>query len=233
MRIRRPYDSEGRAHGRIIQTHKSRAIPGQEIAIQIRLDEKGRFHAKYLEEWHTADRLPDLEAALDKAVKAGGPTTWSYFIHVVAEDDSNNFHRGGFGRGRASLTLHYRVIRLSNPITGKLASRYDADEEKTYRLVGDVRVQEDGSLVDDKDRPARFQERDAGQLVPFTLERWKALEAIAEAVLETGRRLAQVLASGPGSAFLDAVSDEEQVMLSLPALPMLAAPEAPKRGRAR
>jgi hypothetical protein len=231
MKTRRPYDYEGRDHGRIIQTHKSRAIPGQEIAIQIRLDDKGRFHAKYLDAWYTADHLTKIIETIEGAVKSGGPTSWSYFIQVTASDDSENFYRGSYGRGRAALNLHYRVIRLSNVISGLVQERYGEAKDGTYRLEGEVEVSKDGTLKDDPGRPSRFQERDAGELVPFTLERWRALESIAEALRETGRRLAQVLASGPGAAFLDGVSGAGPALLA--AVPVVAPPPEKKRKAGR
>lgn len=124
------------------------------------------------------------------------------------------------------------MVKLSNVIqpTGKAyRGAFGDDAVEPYRLRKNVIVDgKDGSLNDD-DGQSKMIEREERTLIPYTRERWAALEAIAAAARELGRRMAEMLNGAKAVTFLDDRALPQ--LLALPAVPeVVPAKKAKKAG---
>lgn len=218
-------DSDRRRKGKKIGQHHSNACPGVVNTFDIRLTAKDRFAAEYLGEWYEATTIPELKTMLDEQVKKQGPQTWEYFIQIDDVDFEKAEDRQAYwnSRERIRIQVDYRVIKLSNVITptGHRLHRLN-NEVAPYRLSRAVYMDKDGMRDEvDGDRRASVEDLAERTLIPFTPERWAALEGIAAAARELGRRMAEMLNGAKAAAFLD-----DRALPSLLALP--AVPEVVK-----
>lgn len=223
-----------RQKGKKFAQHRSTACEGVVNVFDIRLTDKDRVTAEFLGTWYEEETIAALKLVLDAEVRKQGPTTWDYFLEVDDIDFEETADRPRYwnSRERIRVQLDYRVVKLSNVITptGREPFRGSyRDEVEPYRLMVPVYV-EDGELRDatDDQRKVSAGERLGKTLLPYTKERWEAMEAIAAAARELGRRLAQAL-NGDGdkvAVFLDDPS--RRALLSLPAAPEVIPPRKKK-----
>lgn len=225
-------ERDARRKGKKIAQHHSDACEGVINTFDIRLTDKDRFTAEYLGEWYEAETIPALKVLLDDEVRKLGPTSWSYFIEVDDVDfekPADQHHYYG-SRDKIRIEVDYRVIKLSNVInpTGKSFKGAYENRAEPYRLLKHVDVYKDGTLTDSQDqRKAPASERLGKTLVPYTPERWAALEGIAAAARELGRRMAQMLNGEKAVAFLD---DQARLqVLALPPAPPPPVADKPKK----
>jgi hypothetical protein len=177
-----------RKHGKKVQTHDSRAIPGQSILVDIRMDHGGRFSACWNEVWFDSLELPQLRKMLDAAIAKSGPTQWDLYIeiHEIGEPREESPWRN---EERAKVVLDYKLLNLSQEITGK-DPHYPG--ETTYRLCKKVEVEKDGKLKI-ADEITQYHEGDETVLLPYTAERWAALERLAETIEHVALQLRKLL----------------------------------------
>jgi len=201
-----PRDYMARKQGKKITTHQSRAIPGQLVAVDIRMDHGGRFSAYWNEVLFESTELLKLRKMLDEQIEKSGPTRWDLYIEIQEIGEPREEEDSWRNTERAKVVLDYKLLNLSQKITG---TDPHYSRETTYRLCKKAVIENgEPKLADEIEK---YHESDETVLLPYTADRWAALERLAATIEGVAAQLRKLLFTAKPAAIaktLDTIAPE-------------------------
>jgi hypothetical protein len=184
---------------------ESFSVDGVRIEVELRLDDHGQFvgtvagrtfqHAIF-DEWRKA-----VGAHLEETRRL----TWKPHIHIAFEARVSRWDNHQRDQNRQEVTLDFDLLWVSDqevvapPYSGDVKQRREAHGEVDEETCEPVPIDTDARRTTHWISAQRVAD-----LLPFTPERWRRLRAIAQAIAEVRRRIAEVVDDSSGKR-LDAL----------------------------
>lgn len=174
-------------------------IDGVAITVELRLNDEGQFfcapdeHARF-----EAPSLAELRAQVKPYLEETRRLTFEPFIDVEYNeaDEISRYTNLRDRENRQEAVLEFKAGWLSSGAVNdcrRWIDSYVDDDTAEIKPLGSW------------DRQHTYSTRSAGKLIPFTPDRWRRLCAIADALADVRKKIAEVLSDATGKK-LEAMS---------------------------
>jgi hypothetical protein len=210
---RRQAAATSRERGKVVDTFPVLDETGAALlaTVAVRLRD-GKFSAEHGGSWYVANTLANLKLEVTAVVRASGATEWDPCIEIehVGDGNSRGHHESGV---RATLEVSYTCVLVSRNVYTATANneRWESGGWE-YRLHWAASVPKAGDPVGvERVRPIRVRldaDHKGETLIPWTRERWDALDRVVNAMGVLRDRLAGLLNGKDTAALLDGLKPD-------------------------